>query len=187
MAASDVAPMPVATGSAMAFLRWLESAGNAQELRVEAGQHLFNQPTTPEPRGNLLRRAAAATGLWVFADELHGNQAVAQDLRQRSIAASVLLSGSSLIDYISSLGLFAFIFRLAPAGPIPYSLGLSTLLLLFGNWSGRAMVDRHKGQAILTSPYRSSSPSRSSSRSPPASVCSSSTARRGWWRPELRP
>ena len=41
--------MPVATGSAMAFLRWLESAGNAQELRVEAGQHLFNQPTTPKP------------------------------------------------------------------------------------------------------------------------------------------
>ncbi|MEX1323732.1 MAG: hypothetical protein AB1Z21_05980 [Synechococcaceae cyanobacterium] len=148
MAASDVAPMPVATGSAMAFLRWLESAGNARELRIEAGQHLFNQPTTPKPSGNLLRRAAATTGLWVFADELHGNQAVAQDLRQRSIAASVLLSGSSLIDYISSLGLFAFIFRLAPAGPIPYTLGLSTLLLLFGNWGGRAMVDRHKGQAI---------------------------------------
>ncbi|QVL53452.1 MAG: hypothetical protein KFB97_03400 [Cyanobium sp. M30B3] len=146
--AGEVAPMPVATGSAMAFLRWLESAGNAQELRVEAGQHLFNQPTTPQPRSTLMRRVLGMSGLWVYADELHGNQAVAQDLRQRSIAASVLLSGSSLIDYISSLGLFAFIFRLAPAGPIPYTLGLSTLLLLFGNWSGRAMVDRHKGQAI---------------------------------------
>ncbi|MEB3362029.1 MAG: hypothetical protein VKI42_07900 [Synechococcaceae cyanobacterium] len=146
--AGEVAPMPAASASAMAFLRWLESAGNAQELRIAAGQHLFNQPTTPQPRSNLLRRALGISGLWVYADELHGNQAVAQDLRQRSIAASVLLSGSSLIDYISSLGLFAFIFRLAPAGPIPYTLGLSTLLLLFGNWSGRAMVDRHKGQAI---------------------------------------
>jgi len=147
-AAPDVAPMPVATGSAMAFLRWLESAGNARSLRIEAGQHLFNQPTTPQPHIHLLRRAVALSGLWVFADELHGHQAVSQDLRQRSIASSVLLSGSSLIDYISSLGLFSFIFRLAPAGPLPYTLGLSTLLLLFGNWSGRAMVDRHKGQAI---------------------------------------
>lgn len=60
----------------------------------------------------------------------------------------MLLSGSSLIDYISSMGLFSFIFRLDPAGPFPYTLDLSTLLLLFGNWSGRAMVDRHKGQAI---------------------------------------
>jgi hypothetical protein len=138
----------IASGNALALVEYLETNGSTQALRLEAGQHLFNQPTTPTLKPQMLKRILAISGLWVFSDELHGDQAVTRDLRRRSGVSSVLLSGSSLIDYISSLGLFAFIFQLAPGGGLPYSLGLSSLLLLFGNWAGRGMVDRHKGQAI---------------------------------------
>lgn len=138
----------IASGNALALVEYLETNGSTQALRLEAGQHLFNQPTTPTLKPQMLKRILAISGLWVFSDELHGDQAVTHDLRRRSGVSSVLLSGSSLIDYISSLGLFAFIFQLAPGGGLPYSLGLSSLLLLFGNWAGRGMVDRHKGQAI---------------------------------------
>ena len=138
----------IASDSSLALIDYIENNGPTQEIRQVAGRHIFGQPTTPKFKSNFLCNLLDTIGVWMKPESLHGDQAVSRDLRSRSSAAAIVLSGSSLIDYISSLGLFAFIFALAPGGPIPYTLALSSLLLTFGNYLGKGMVDRHKGNAI---------------------------------------
>ena len=138
----------IASDSSLALIDYIENNGPTQEIRQVAGRHIFGQPTTPKFKSNFLWNLLDTIGVWMKPESLHGDQAVSRDLRSRSSAAAIVLSGSSLIDYISSLGLFAFIFALAPGGPIPYTLALSSLLLTFGNYLGKGMVDRHKGNAI---------------------------------------
>lgn len=138
----------VASESSLALIDYLENNGPTQHLRQEAGRHIFGQPTTPQFKPSFVRNLLDRAGIWMKSESLHGDQAVSRDLRARSSTAAVVLSGSSLIDYISSLGLFAFIFAFAPGGPVTYTVVLSSLLLTFGNYLGKGMVDRHKGHAI---------------------------------------
>ena len=77
--------------------------------------------------------------------DLRGNQAVTDETRKSAALSATMLTFSSLWDYVSSIGLFLFIFAGAPGIPIIYSLSVSTVLLGFGNHSGRGMVNRLPG------------------------------------------
>ena len=112
---------------------------------TRAEKQILGAPTSASCRSAFWFKLITASQLWVPGVQLRGDQAVTKKCVKDANTASVLLSFSSLIDYISSLGLFAFIFAGAPGLSWLYSIGASTILLGVGNWSGRGMTNRLPG------------------------------------------
>ncbi|PSB39471.1 hypothetical protein [Aphanothece minutissima] len=137
-------------GTAMALVRFLESSGSTQELVAEAGQHLLDQSTTTRTRRSWLRSVLGKTGLWTFGEDLHGHQAVTSSLRDQSHLPAQVLSASTLLDFVGSLGLFKFIYQSFPLGPIPPALLTSGVLLYLGHRSGGGMVNRLKSNGTAS-------------------------------------
>lgn len=137
-------------GTAMALVRFLETSGSTQDLVLVAGQHLFHQSTTPQQQSHWLKKVVGATGIWTFGEDLHGKQAVTSGVRDQSRLPAQILSASTLIDFVGSLGLFKFIFQASPLGPLPPALAFSGLLLLMGHRSGSGMVNRLKSNGMAS-------------------------------------
>ena len=110
-----------------------------------AEKQILGAPTLASSRTAFWFKLITSAQLWVPGTSLRGDQAVTKKCVKDANTSSVLLSFSSLIDYISSLGLFAFIFAGAPGLSWAYSVGASTILLGLGNWSGRGMTNRLPG------------------------------------------
>jgi hypothetical protein len=137
-------------GTAMALVRYLESSSSTEDLRAEAGQHLFGQVTTPRHQNRWLRRVLGATGIWTFGEDLHGRQAVTRGVRDQSHLPAQMLSASTLLDFVGSLGLFKFIFQSSPLGAFPPALVFSGLLLYLSHRSGGGMVNRLKSNGMAS-------------------------------------
>jgi len=137
-------------GTAMALVRFLETSSCTQDLVLVAGQHLFHQSTTPQQQSHWLKKAVGATGIWTFGEDLHGKQAVTSGVRDQSRLPAQILSASTLIDFVGSLGLFKFIFQASPLGPLPPALAFSGLLLFMGHRSGSGMVNRLKSNGMAS-------------------------------------
>lgn len=113
--------------------------------RVQIQKQLLGANNLKGPQAAFWFRFIVFAQLWVPGTSLRGNQAVTKDTIRTANQSSVLLSFSSLIDYVSSLGLFSFIFAGAPGVPLLYSFLISTAFLGFGNYSGRGMTNRLPG------------------------------------------
>lgn len=137
-------------GTAMALVRYLESSATTRDLAVAAGQHLFNQSTTLKTQTPWLRDAVGKAGVWTFGEELHGNQAVTKGLRDQSHLPAKMLSASTLIDFVGSLGLFQFIFQGSPIGALPSALVFSGALLFISKHTGGGMVNRLKSNGTAS-------------------------------------
>jgi hypothetical protein len=137
-------------GTALALVRFLETNGATQDLKVAAGQHLFDQSTTSKTRSRWLRKLLASTGLWTFGEDLHGNQAVTKGVRDQSHLPAQVLSASTLLDFGGSFGLFKFIWQGSPLGAIPSALITSGVLLYLGHRSGGGMVNRLKSNGTAS-------------------------------------
>ena len=133
----------------------MESTGQAYYSKVKAElsrsdlkkaeSQILGSPTLANSRDAFWFKLITFLQLWVPGRSLRGDQAVTKKCVKDANTSSVLLSFSSLIDYISSLGLFAFIFAGAPGLSWGYSIAASTILLGLGNWSGRGMTNRLPG------------------------------------------
>jgi len=139
-------------GTALALVRFLETSGTSQDLGAQAGQHLFDQSTTPRQSKRWLRRIIGASGLWTFSESLHGTQAVTKGVRDQAQLPAQMLSISTLLDFVGSLGLFKFIFQSSPLGAMAPALFVSGALLYVGHRSGSGMVNRLKsnGTAVVS-------------------------------------
>lgn len=139
-------------GTALALVRFLETSGTSQDLVAQAGQHLFDQSTTPRKSNRWLKRIIGASGLWTFGESLHGTQAVTKEVRDQSHLPAQMLSISTLLDFVGSLGLFKFIFQSSPLGAMAPALFVSGALLYVGHRSGSGMVNRLKsnGTAVVS-------------------------------------
>ena len=76
--------------------------------------------------------------------DLRGDQAVTDETRESAKLSATMLTASSLWDYISSIGLFLFIFAGAPGNPRLF-LSCFDSSSRFGNHAGRGMVNRLPG------------------------------------------
>ena len=112
---------------------------------ARAEKQILGAPPSASSRSAFWFKLITASQLWVPGTNLRGDQTVTKKCVKDANTSSVLLSFSSLIDYISSLGLFAFIFAGAPGLSWAYSIAASTILLGLGNWSGRGMTNRLPG------------------------------------------
>ena len=112
---------------------------------IRAEKQVLGSPARRRSSSVFWFKLITTAQLWVPGTNLRGDQAVTKKCVKDANTSSVLLSFSSLIDYISSLGLFAFIFAGAPGLSWAYSIGASTILLGLGNWSGRGMTNRLPG------------------------------------------
>ncbi len=137
-------------GTAMALVRYLEGSNCTEDLRAEAAQHLFGQVTTPQHQNRWLRRVLGATGIWTFGEDLHGKQAVTRGVRDQSHLPAQMLSASTMLDFVGSLGLFKFIFQSSPLGAFPPALVFSGLLLFLSHLSGGGMVNRLKSNGMAS-------------------------------------
>ena len=117
----------------------------SQSELAKVEKQILGAPTSTSSRSAFWFKLITATQLWVPGIQLRGDQAVTKKCVKDANTSSVLLSFSSLIDYISSLGLFAFIFAGAPGISWLYSISASTVLLGAGNWAGRGMTNRLPG------------------------------------------
>ena len=115
--------------------------------RIE--KQILGSPKLAASREAFWFKLITVAQLWVPGTSLRGDQAVTKKCVKDANTSSVLLSFSSLIDYISSLGLFGFIFAGAPGLAWTYSISASTILLGLGNWSGRGMTNRLPGSKAM--------------------------------------
>jgi hypothetical protein len=138
-------------GTALALVRFLETSGTSQDLVAQAGQHLFDQSTTPRQSKRWLRRIIGASGLLTLGESLHGNQAVTKEVRDQAHLPAQMLSISTLLDFFGSQGLFRFVFQSTPMGGV-VATAFSLFLLQVANRSGSGMVNRLKsnGTAVVS-------------------------------------
>jgi hypothetical protein len=137
-------------GTALALVRYIESSATTHDLVVAAGQHLFNQSTTPKTQTPWLRNVVGKAGVWTFGEELHGTQAVTKGLRDQSHLPAKMLSASTLFDFVGSLGLFQFICQASPIGALPSALFFSGALLFISKHTGGGMVNRLKSNGTAS-------------------------------------
>ena len=136
----------LASENALALVQFLESHGPSEDLVMQASQHYFRQPTTVEKQEKPWKKVYGLLG--VLPEDVRGKHAVSESLRGSSRITAVLLTMSSWIDCTASMGLFSFVFRLAPGGALLWGPFTAGILLLMSNKSGRAMVDRHNNKKM---------------------------------------
>ncbi|QPN70094.1 hypothetical protein [Synechococcus sp. CBW1108] len=136
----------LASENALALVQFLESHGPSEDLVMQASQHYFRQPTTVQKQEKPWKKVYGLVG--VLPEDVRGKHAVSESLRGSSRITAVLLTLSSWIDLTSSVGLFSFVFRLAPGGALLWGPFTAGILLLMSNKSGRAMVDRHNNKKM---------------------------------------